>query len=388
MEQWRASRLKQELRGANLVVLHVPDPDKAGESGAGLYAFETLLHRIHGAWQLLRDAGVRRFVFAADHGFLLQEGLAVDAQMHGDLRRPKGRHVLSRVAADHAGEVRVPLSALGYEGADGWQLMMPESTALFDRGRRNATFAHGGNSLAERVIPVLTVEHRAPRGRQLVPFAFEVIEGREASEAHVLNARVVVRAQDALSFAATDEVAVLLRLAEPSADTTLELRSAQGGCELRHGIVYARVDEAFTLRFRIEGPTDARVQVELYHPSHDAELQAMVVQQRFGVWRRPKQRDPEGEGERDAASVEPVVEVVSDRAWLQELPDAGARQVFEHLALHGAIDEGEAANMLGGPRQARRFARQFEALAALAPFRVRIDFSAGIKRYVREGGEG
>jgi hypothetical protein len=64
------------------------------------------------------------------------------------------------------------------------------------------------------------------------------------------------------------------------------------------------------------------------------------------------------------------------------------RQVFEHLTAHGTITETEAAVMLGGQREQRRFSREFETHAARAPFRVRIDVSGGIKRYVREGGEG
>jgi hypothetical protein len=73
---------------------------------------------------------------------------------------------------------------------------------------------------------------------------------------------------------------------------------------------------------------------------------------------------------------------------VNDLPGAGVRQVFEHLAVHGVITETEAAGMLGGPRELRKFAREFEAYAARAPFRVRIDVAGGIKRYVRDGGEG
>ena len=36
------------------------------------------------------------------------------------------------------------------------------------------------------------------------------------------------------------------------------------------------------------------------------------------------------------------------------------RQVFEHLAAHGTVTESEAAAMLGGPRELRRFANRFE----------------------------
>ena len=63
----------------------------------------------------------------------------------------------------------------------------------------------------------------------------------------------------------------------------------------------------------------------------------------------------------------------------------GIRQLFEHLAAHGVVTETEASEMLGGPRALRRFAHQFEQHAARAPFTIRIDIVAGVKRYVREG---
>ena len=71
--------------------------------------------------------------------------------------------------------------------------------------------------------------------------------------------------------------------------------------------------------------------------------------------------------------------------WLDALPEGGIRQVFLHLEAHGVITEVEAGTMLGGARGLRRFTLQFEALARKAPFAVRIDVVAGVKRYVRLG---
>lgn len=39
---------------------------------------------------------------------------------------------------------------------------------------------------------------------------------------------------------------------------------------------------------------------------------------------------------------------------------------------------------MGGGRQLRRFATEFENLAAKAPFEIQIDVIGGVKRYVRE----
>jgi hypothetical protein len=163
--------LKQTVAGARLVVVSSLEIDEAGEHGVGPAFFDHAIQRLRAAWRLLRDAGVRRFVITADHGFLLVDSATVSVQGHGRKVDPQRRHVLSPLAADHQGEVRVPLDALGYEGSD-LHLMMPQGIALFDTGlgtgfdggRRRRGFVHGGNSLQERVIPVLTRGGVGPAG--------------------------------------------------------------------------------------------------------------------------------------------------------------------------------------------------------------------------------
>ena len=84
-------------------------------------------------WHLLREAGVRNFVFTADHGFLLIDEESRLVQTHGRKVDPHRRHVISDRAANHNDEVRVPLRDLGYS-CDDLQLMFPEGVAVFDTG--------------------------------------------------------------------------------------------------------------------------------------------------------------------------------------------------------------------------------------------------------------
>jgi hypothetical protein len=58
--------------------------------------------------------------------------------------------------------------------------------------------------------------------------------------------------------------------------------------------------------------------------------------------------------------------------------------MFRHLAQHGIVTETEAIHLLGGSRKMRRFSSEFESLAKIAPFGIRIDVVGGVKRYVRE----
>ncbi len=76
---------------------------------------------------------------------------------------------------------------------------------------------------------------------------------------------------------------------------------------------------------------------------------------------------------------------MSEADWLDRFADEAIRRVFAHLAAHGALTEPEAAALLGGQRALRRFALHFEEHARHAPFDVRIDVVAGVKRYVRDG---
>ena len=74
------------------------------------------------------------------------------------------------------------------------------------------------------------------------------------------------------------------------------------------------------------------------------------------------------------------------REWLDDLEPAIAR-VFEQMAAHGVVTEIEAATILGGQRELRRFAREFEKHTEKAPFPVKIESVGGVKRYVKDGDE-
>ncbi len=190
---------------------------------------------------------------------------------------------------------------------------------------------------------------------------------------HCLEARVEVTAQRELDFGGVHEVELGLRAPE-APEVRVELCQTRGGARLSTGSVVATVGEQFELFFRLIGPTDARVLVELRHQGADAEVVPCVVEGRFAVTAR---------GVVEVAP--PGTAAGSGLAWLTSLPDPAVRKLFEHLAAHGAVTETEAAAMLGGQRALRRFALKFEEYASRAPFGVRIDVIAGVKRYVREG---
>ncbi len=232
------------------------------------------MQKLRAAWKLLRDVGVRRFVFTADHGFLLIDEGARTAQVHGRKVDPKRRHVFSSVAADHDGEVRVPLSDLGYDSTE--QLMFPETTALFDTGRRPTGFVHGGNSLQERVIPVLTLVHRR-RSAGPTPATSSAPRRRRPSPACTASRRGCWHRPRGNSASAACP-SWNCPCACPSCPRfSVEPCQTRGGAKIVAGSIVATVGESFELFFRLIGPADSKVLVEIYHQGAEADVVPCVV---------------------------------------------------------------------------------------------------------------
>ncbi len=358
--------LRSGIARARLVVVHSDEIDKSGESGVGPSVFDHALQQLRTAWTLLREAGVRRFVFTADHGFLLLDD-ARKAQPRGRKIDPKRRHTITTLAADHPNEARVPLVALGYDGTPE-HLVVPEGVDVFDTGDRAKTFVHGGNSLQERVIPVLTVVHRGGPGAEMIRHEIVVSAGASVMGMHRIVGTVRVLAQAELAFGGSRDIELAVRV--PDDDRVLvELCDASQGARVSQGVLRATVGATFEVFFRLVGPVEGRVRVELHQPGGNAE--SASPEERFAVTASARHEAPSTPAR-------------TDRSWLADFDHDGVRQLFAHLEAHGTVTEAEANTILGGPREVRRFSANFEGHAARAPFGVRIETVAGVKRYVRE----
>lgn len=387
-----AAALKGTVSKAKLVVVWATEIDDAGEKGVGLAVFESAIRRLRAVWRLLREAGVKRFVITADHGYLLLHDATSSARQHGRKIDPKRRHVIKDVAEDGEGQVRVPMAELRYDGV-AKHLVMPETTAIFDIGKREAGFVHGGNSLQERVIPVLTVVHRESQGGEQLAYRVDATRRDAVAGMHAVRAKVVPDGQFSLGFATRSEVELTLSVVDPPG-VRVEVCDARDGARVSAGAIVASVGAEFEVFFRLRGPDAARAQVELRHPGAAVELAPFVIAERFevSVWEAISTESlPDaagaGAGTADTAAAERRASSAGPTTWLGSLPDGGVRDVFAHIAAHGVITEGEAQSLLGSARLARRFAAQFEKHAKKAPFRVTITVVGGVKRYVREGAQ-
>lgn len=166
--------LGKMISGAALVLVRSQEMDVAGESGMLALTWtglDEIKDQIVHAVARLGQAGVSRFVIAADHGFVvLSRALRTDRVVEapvggtGDLHR---RSWVGRGAATTPSTLRLALGEAGVKSD--LDLIVPRTLAVFAKpGTRQ--FFHGGLSPQELLVPVIvaaTEPSVAPKGRRV-----------------------------------------------------------------------------------------------------------------------------------------------------------------------------------------------------------------------------
>ncbi|RME21154.1 MAG: PglZ domain-containing protein [Deltaproteobacteria bacterium] len=169
--QRRTRRLEKELAGNKLLIVRSQSIDGLGEMDGGLLArqiMDTIIGNIARAVRKLARVGYEHFVITADHGH--QFAVRKDEDMLMD--RPGGDTVDQhrRCWAGRGGQtpaacLRVGGANLGYD--TDLDFIFPRGLALFRTGG-DLAFHHGGISLQEMVIPVVSLRMPAKGAEQPV----------------------------------------------------------------------------------------------------------------------------------------------------------------------------------------------------------------------------
>ena len=160
------SKLAKKIDGAQVVIVRSQEIDHAGEAGFTFQArqvMDTVIDNLARAIRKLAAAGVEHAVVTADHGHLFfpsdrDESMRIDAP-GGDAGR-SASPLLDRPRRRDAGWLR-PRDALQRSATPPTSILcFPLGSGVFKAGG-DLAFHHGGPSLQELVIPVLTVRMKA-----------------------------------------------------------------------------------------------------------------------------------------------------------------------------------------------------------------------------------
>ncbi|WPL19903.1 PglZ domain protein [Thiorhodovibrio winogradskyi] len=174
---WSSTKVANKLGDAPLVVVRSQEIDAFGESGHELAArqvMDSVIGNVARAVRKLAKLGIEQFVITSDHGHQFSIRKAEDMLMD----RPGGKEVDQhrRCWAGHGGQtpaaaVRVAGEELGYQ--TDLDFIFPRGLAVFKAGG-DLAFHHGGCSLQELVVPVISL--RMPASE---------LEGKTASNIQV-----------------------------------------------------------------------------------------------------------------------------------------------------------------------------------------------------------
>jgi hypothetical protein len=157
----QASKLAKKIEGAQVVIVKSQEIDHAGEGGFTHQArqvMDTVIDNLARAIRKLAAAGLEHAVVSADHGHLF---FPVDRDESMRIENPGGNEIelhrrcwIGRGGSTPGGCIRVEAAALGY--ASDLEFVFPIGSGVFKSGG-DLAFHHGGPSLQELIIPVLTI---------------------------------------------------------------------------------------------------------------------------------------------------------------------------------------------------------------------------------------
>ncbi len=375
-----AAQLRKMIASSKLVVVQSREIDDAGEANLGLQTFEQSLKQLRMAFTHLQAAGVKQFVFTADHGFLMQDSTTATRDW-GERQGASRRHVYSRQLRQEPGLSTVPLTQLGYEGDSGY-LLFGDDTAIFSTGTPGASFVHGGNSLQERVIPVLTVTRKREASPSLSAYKVAARGERDVLGARVIRVQVELAREQtvALGFVAKTHLELALRVPGRPEIEVIVRDAAEGASRLDDRLRLAVGGEEGKIYFTLRGPIDERLPVEIYCPDGNERVASTITAEQFAVEAARASQPASATPLPPSAAPGPP----STRRWQDAIGDAGAVAIFTHIEQHGSITEGEVIALLKSPRAARAFSLGYEAMAERLPFRVTTRTEQG-KMYVKDG---
>ena len=159
-------KVRDGIQNAQLVLVTSQEIDEFGEKDTKLarLLMDTMLDQLRRCVRILRDAGIKTIIIAADHGHLFAEEVGEDMKI--DAPGGKTADLHRRIWVGEGGNMdasfmRTPLRSLGVDSD--FDIATPWNFAVFKVAGGNLIYFHGGLSPQELIIPVLTLTPKARR---------------------------------------------------------------------------------------------------------------------------------------------------------------------------------------------------------------------------------
>ena len=267
--QKRPADVQKKLGDAQLVTVRSQEIDAFGEGGHTLAArqvMNSVIDNLVRAVRKLSKLGVQYFVISADHGH--QFSLRKEEDMQID--NPGGETVdlHRRCWIGHGGQttaasLRVSSASLGY--SSGLDFIFPKGVAVFRAGG-DLNFHHGGTSLQEMVVPVISF--RMSTGA--VPLAESVGVSLKGYPEQLTNRTFGLQVELLPSLFAQDEVPVRLILLADGQEVGRAGMAIDAKFDGARGVVYLTPGKPVNVGMMLTRDEFSKVRIIAQSPDTDA----------------------------------------------------------------------------------------------------------------------
>ena len=268
------SKLAKKIDGAQIVVVRSQEIDHAGETGFTFQArqvMDTVIDNLARAIRKLAAAGIEQAVVTADHGHLFfpsdrDESMRI-ASPGGDEVDLHRRCWIGRGGATPAGCVRVSAASLGYDSD--LDFVFPLGSGVFKAGG-DLAFHHGGPSLQELVIPVLTVRMKALRPERSTAGPVTATGIPDAVTNRIFSVTIQLDGKNLSLF--SRELLVRPLLVSSGKQVGSVGMAIDGDLDRATGCVKLQPGKPVTVAFLLSDESIASLRIVIQDPTTDAEL--------------------------------------------------------------------------------------------------------------------
>jgi PglZ domain len=268
------SKLAKKVDGAQVVMVRSQEIDHAGEAGFTFQArqvMDNVIDNLARGIRKLAGAGVEHSVVSADHGHLFfpsdrDESMRIGAP-GGDEVDLHRRCWIGRGGTTPSGCVRVAASALGYESD--LDFVFPSGCGVFKAGG-DLAFHHGGPSLQELVVPVLTVRMKVRDSARTTDAPMTATGLPDVVTNRIFSVTLQLGGQNLSLFSSAMVVRPLLMSSGKQVGAVGMAIDAE--LDRSTGCVKIQPGKPITVAFLLSDESAASVRVVVQDPATDAEL--------------------------------------------------------------------------------------------------------------------
>jgi len=358
-----------------LLVVTALDIDKMGESGAlgyGIDYFENGLARLKTAVIKLKEKGYEEFIITADHGFILGDE-SLETGKAPKLACAERRYAYGPERNSES-LVSAGLHRLNYADPEAKNWLVFERTTHLLTNQSRTGFYHGGNTLQERLVPVISFSLTKTLPNSSGTFKLIIQKKPDVLGFHRISIHPIPKVPGLFSL---PRVEVQL-ISDP--DVLVEIGDI-AGAQRKGDLLTLPVDQESEIYFKLSKGTRSKARLYLKPAQQGTILEDIEESEYFEV-----EGHSPGSGQEKPKKT--AQKAGSAETFFSEVVPQEFHAALAHLEKHGSLTEKFLVNTLGGDgaaaRKGRRFANKISEWLKDLPFDVYIEHTPEGKEYRRK----